>query len=246
MSHEGSHDATYDVAASLRFACGTRADVITALLRAATGAGQPNCVDVAADARAAGMAVSEIMDICIPAVADALGKGWRSDRLAFAEVTIGAARLQGLLRHLDAGCRADLAMGPEAPTILVLVPVGVQHILGPMLLASQLRRRGLSVALLLDAAASDVRRVLRRNRADAAFISGHCIENLASIRPIVEEVRAGAPGVPIVIGGPDIIFTEDVCRMTGADHATRDMEVALSLCGLIEHPHHPKTTEMIS
>ncbi|MFZ3581463.1 cobalamin-dependent protein [Loktanella sp. DJP18] len=246
MSHEGSHDATYDVTASQRFTCDTRASVIAALLRAATGGGHPNCADVAADARAAGMAVSEILDICIPAVADTLGARWRSDQLAFAEVTIGTAHLQSLVRQLDSGSRADLARGPDGPTILVLVPVGVQHTLGPMLLASQLRRRGLSVGLLLDATASDGRKFLRRTRTDAVFISGHFIANLASLRPIVEEARVTAPGVPIVIGGPDTILPEDVCRMTGADHATRNMEVALSLCGLNEHTHHPKTAEMMS
>lgn len=243
MSQQLSHGMSHDVIARTRGLTRSVDDITLALRSAALSADHTACADVLARARLAELNDGFFADVCIPQAARLLGEDWVSDALSFAEVSIATARLQGLLRHLGADWQSDQAAPADAPTVLVVVPEPVQHTLGPSVLVSQLRRRGLSVGLLLRATRSDVGAYLRRTPPSAVFVSVSCVERLELARPIVTQVRQSAPGVPVVIGGPATIACGDARALTGADHATSDASEALVLCGLMDLPRRTMRAE---
>jgi methylmalonyl-CoA mutase cobalamin-binding subunit len=185
----------------------------------------------------AGIRREDIADHYVPAVARRMGDLWCEDRMGFAAVTIGVSRLQGFLRDLGPEWRADKAADPDAPALLVIVSVDVYHTLGATVLAGQLRRRGLSVRLLIGARPDDVAPAMRQSCVDAVLISSSYGESLETLRRLVDAVRAAQTRtMPVVIGGT-ITDTgravgADIKALTGADHVTSDLQEALDVCGM--------------
>ncbi|MBU2360592.1 MAG: cobalamin B12-binding domain-containing protein [Alphaproteobacteria bacterium] len=245
MSQLMAHYLTYYVPEDAIPTLRTCDDVAIALRSAALSPDSTACTAVIARAQAAGFADADLTDICIVQAARRLGENWCDDVLGFVDVSIATARLQGLLRTLGRSLRADAAGHGNAATLLVVSAAQAQHTLGPSLVVAQLRRRGYSVGLLLDAGPGAVRTYLRRAPADAVFVSCDHTEKLVKLRPIVTEARKTQPGVRIVVGGPGISECSAVCRITGADHATSDLEEALILCGLTKTASQATTAEMM-
>ena len=182
--------------------------------------------------RAAGISLEDIADHYIPEVARQLGEQWCEDQLGFADVTIGTARLQSLLRDLSTEFHYPTDMKNESG-IAVVVLADEYHTLGAMVLTSQLRRLGISVRLLLGVSETDALRELQQDRYDAVMISASHIESLDKLAKFVEKIRKQTRrNTPIVIGGPVIGHSQDVKALTGADVATSDVHEAIRACRL--------------
>lgn len=191
-------------------------------------------------AQSAGVSNDTIADVYIPAVARLLGDKWLSDILGFVEVTIGTARLQSLLRELGPEWCADSCAAPDAPTILMVNGKGNTHTLGAVMATGQLRRRGYSVRLVLDAGPAEIQESCVRQRFDAVFVSANLGASLENLRQIVEFLRTTQPkGTPIIIGGCTLTDNNDVTRQTAADYATSNLDEALEFCGLTITPIRP-------
>lgn len=187
----------------------------------------------------AGVPAAVIADHYIPAIARSMGEQWCSDELGFASVTIGTSRLQSMLRQLGPAWAGDVMADPDAPTILVVVAADVYHTLGAMVLAGQLRRKGISVRVMLGATPPEVAAQTALLKFDAVFISASCGETLESLRKIVESVsQDSAKATPVVVGGTILTDAPDAKTLTGADFATNDPDEALALCGLNETQRH--------
>ena len=245
MSQLMAHDLTYHVPEDASPTLRTHDDVAVALRTAALSPDPTACTTVMAQARLVGFDEADLIDICIVQAARRLGDDWIDDALGFVDVSIATARLQGLLRSLGRTLRADTACDGDAATLLVVSAEQAHHTLGPSLIVAQLRRRGYSVGMLLDAGPGAVRSFLRRAPADAVFVSCGHTEKLVNLRPIVTEARKTQPSVRIVVGGPGISECSAACRITGADHATSDLEEALTLCGLNRTASQVTTVEMM-
>ncbi len=185
----------------------------------------------------AGVSVEDIADHYIPAVARLLGNQWCEDEVGFATVTIGSARLQGLLRTLGPEWRADRLADSNAPALLIAVGSNVHHTLGAMVLTGQMRRRGLSVRLMLGAEPERLGPTLRRVRFDAVFISSSSGESVDSLTQMVSAIKASTGFAPPVVIGGTIVEAQrkagvDIAARTGADFVTNDPNEALALCGL--------------
>ncbi len=179
-----------------------------------------------------GFEPTEIADLYIPEVARRLGDAWCSDNLDFAKVTIGAARLQGMLRGLGPEwCAEDTHVAADAPRCLVVVPPDAQHTLGATILAGQMRRAGLSVSLEIGRSVDDLQQMVEQAPFDAVMISASAQESLAVIGCIVQRVRSVRRDVPVVVGGNILALDEDIARVTGADLATCALEEAIRFCG---------------
>jgi len=179
----------------------------------------------------------EIIDTYIPEVARLLGDEWCRDQTSFADVTIGSARLQGLLREI---LEDESPVHPlDAAGVAVVVVSDEYHTLGALVLTAQLRRLGVSVRVLLDTDPDDVLRMIGRDdRYDAVMISASHVENLGQLAQFVERLRSkNTRNIPIVIGGPVLGTGRDVKAATGADFATSDVVEALRLCQLRISPH---------
>ncbi|MEO1679013.1 MAG: hypothetical protein AAFU80_12735 [Pseudomonadota bacterium] len=188
-----------------------------------------------------------IVDTHIPAVARALGQAWVDSQLSFAEVTIGAARLQSVLRNLEGG-QPEAQFDADAPEVLIVVPEASQHTLGAMVAMSLFRREGALARLALGQAARSVGQMVRMHHFDMVAVSAAGPEKLDFLANLVNSVRSGlAPSPPIVVGGAILSVVPDVASRVGADFATSDPKEALELCGLTRlpdegRPAHTKPT----
>lgn len=186
-------------------------------------------------ALAAGTRPEDIADFYVPALARSMGDLWCADQLSFAGVTIGVSRLQAMMRALGPHWASDNATEQRDASILLIVPQEVYHTLGAIVLSSQLRRKGISVKLILSAKPEDIADQISYSIFDAAFISSPAGGTLEALRNIVDIIRTSSKRpCPIVVGGSilDEVADNDITALTGADHATRRPDEALRLCGL--------------
>jgi methanogenic corrinoid protein MtbC1 len=202
------------------------------LVEAALSAERGAIDDLVARLVRGGVARRMVTDELLPRAARDLGTAWEDDRLTFAEVTLAVSRLQHMLHaESDANqARAELQPG-HGGSALVLVPPGEQHTLGAVLVAAQLRRRGVSVCLRFGPPPSELRHLLRSRQFDCAMVSVCRPEALDLCSHLVEMLHgAGERSLPVVIGGAAIASPaaeREAARMTGADLATSDPEAVL-------------------
>ncbi|MXQ09779.1 hypothetical protein GQ651_18180 [Alphaproteobacteria bacterium GH1-50] len=194
--------------------------------------------DAISDLMGSGLKLNELIDLYIPEVARRLGEEWCTDQTSFADVTIGAARLQGMLRDL---LQDVYRKHPPKDTggIAVAVLAGESHTLGAMIITAQLRRLGVSVRLVLSLDLEEAALNLAgEDRFDAIMISASHVESLVQVGKFVEKLRQKTNrSIPIVVGGPVMGTGKDVKAVTGADFATSDVVEALRLCQLKISPH---------
>ena len=188
--------------------------------------------DIVQRLRDMGLSDHSIIDHYIPETARRLGADWVADRLGFADVTIGSAKLQSMLRDLveDDNARHLRARGAG---VAVIVMASDYHTIGAMVLTMQLRRLGISTRLLIGVDFEDSLPALRADRFDAVFISASSTKMLSELQVFIRKLRreAGA-GMPIVVGGSILGTNDDIKTLTGADFATTDPVEALQLCSL--------------
>lgn len=186
-----------------------------------------------ADLRRQGVSVGAIVDGYIPAAAREMGERWCRDELSFADVTIGAARLQAMLRDLGASWTHSPDSNVDAPNVMLIVPLDEFHTLGGMTAATQMRRMGVSVCVCLGQGEDEIQQKVASRQFDMIAISACTRDRLDSIRKLVMAIRNSATQpVPIVIGGLVVESGADICALTGADHACNEPAEALQLCGV--------------
>ncbi|MCY4333166.1 MAG: cobalamin B12-binding domain-containing protein [Litoreibacter sp.] len=210
-----------------------RLELFVEKLRVAVSSRDPEAAPaVISKMREAQISSFVIADHYIPEVARRLGEAWCSDEMDFATVTIGSARLQGILRSLGPEWSAeDQHINPTAPRCMVIVPAGAQHTLGATILAGQLRRSGISVSLVVGAQPATLSARCEGASYDAFLISASEHEKLNDIKRIVEAVRSAGEKTPVIVGGNVLALAADVETQTGADLATSDVEAAIRFCG---------------
>lgn len=182
---------------------------------------------------AGGVTINMLVDKHIPEAARRMGESWCNDGMSFADVTIGVARLQSLLRDL---ARRDLRAAPNdpmAPQVLMVVRQDDYHTLGAMVATQQLRRLGIGVHVTVGQPDEDVLALLASSDFDMVMISSSASERLETLRKFVDKIRKRVGStLPVVVGGTALNQGRDVKAITGADFATGDPEAALRRCGL--------------
>ena len=195
--------------------------------------------------RAHGCTSEDISDIYIPAAARLLGDDWCRDEVGFADVTIGVARLQGILRDLEREWFRTSDPLAATGAALVIVCQDEYHTLGATVLAGQLRRMGISVRLSMGQTHSERMDLIENNDFDMIMVSMSRTENLESTRKLVKNIRSACKGrVPIVLGGTVTERKIDLQALTGADHVVNDPKEALRLCGLKTHHKGARLSEI--
>lgn len=174
-----------------------------------------------------------LADCYIPEVARRLGKGWDDDEISFADVTIGVARLQAILREIGTRWVADEAELPGQATMLLILPASEQHTLGAMVIAGWLRRKGISVCLRIAPSLTDVAALLALRRFDGAMISVAGCDKLDVCAKLVKTLKSeAAGGLFVAVGGAGLEKVDDVAAATGADLVTNDLSLAIQAMGL--------------
>lgn len=187
-----------------------------------------------AEMRRRGVPWEAIADVYIPEVSRRLGDRWCDDSLSFAEVTIGSARLQAMLREFGPEWSEEALSDPLAPNVILIVPRDDAHTLGAMVVAGQLRRLRISVRLSLGQTDEEVVELLSTKRFDAVLISASASVRLETVCDLVKKLRSATQSNgPISLGGSILDTDRDAKAITGVDHATCDLREMLRLCGLL-------------
>jgi MerR family transcriptional regulator, light-induced transcriptional regulator len=181
------------------------------------------------------VSTTELADLYFPAVARRLGRDWEEDRRSFADVTIGVARMQSVLRDIGADWASEDGEQPRLGAVLVILPDGEQHSFGAMVLTGQLRRRGVSVRLHLGPSEAELRALLRERRFDGALVSVGSPDRLALCRKLVKTLKGETGGaLRVAVGGCLRTDGLDVASATGADMVTNDLSEVLVALGLTQ------------
>jgi len=181
---------------------------------------------------AQGLKGEDIVDNIIPDTARYMGELWAHDKLSFADVTIGTARLQETVRAI--GQRNTGIDGRrDKPAVLLVVPGSEQHTLGVFVAAEQFRRLGVFAHLVLGDNPAEIIRAVRKQQFAMVGISASTKRSLTRARELIKALKDGIPRfTPVVIGGPVTSMDLNLRAMTGADHVTSDASEALRLCGV--------------
>ena len=211
---------------------------VAALIAGALSPRPSQLAETIRDLRGQKVSDEALTDLYIPEAARQLGRDWLDDSRSFMDVSIGTAKLQSEVRAISRRWIADSGMTGSRGTVLVAVPQQESHTLGAVVLASQLRRAGVSVCLRVNASTEDLAGVVRTGSYDAIMISWGRYEGLDVPRKLVETLRRASKGsVPITVGGSVLDGAKDVREATGADFATNDIDVALTVCGVQRDIH---------
>ncbi|MCV6593494.1 MAG: hypothetical protein OIF48_11110 [Silicimonas sp.] len=174
-----------------------------------------------------GVAPLAIIETYCAEAARLLGEDWHFDRLSFAQVSIGTARLQGVVRALYA------SLPPQAldhgAQVAVILRDCEQHTLGPIILANKLRLAGHTAWLAAGFSDEEILERLSRQRFDMVLCSVSQERNLANLDSFLQTVRDRCDNrLDIALGGSFL----DRCGSqaasdTGADMVTSDIQLIL-------------------
>jgi len=183
------------------------------------------------DMRRATIGSALIAEIYVPAVARRLGEAWVADALDFGAVTIGCARLQGLLWKLEKDWAVPVRSPSNTPpAYLVGVLRGGQHTLGATILAGQLRHRGMSVSLDLELTPDGLLRHVINQQLSGILLSAASRDDLAPLSELVNISRKQNRNTPVIIGGSMMEFSDSIQQQTGADFVTSSVHDVLWYC----------------
>ena len=172
-----------------------------------------------------GIPAEVIVDEIIPKTARTMGEEWVQDISSFASVTLGASRLQTLVRELAAKWSADDEAGLQT-AVLLWVPQKAQHTLGATVVSTQLRRRGHSVQFSPGGGLPELAHALTEGTYDGVIISASMSDSPDDVRDLVGVVKAHHSRLPVIVGGTLLKQHSNLTHTTGVDFATNDLDKA--------------------
>ncbi len=150
------------------------------------------------DAMFARGSVDMVLDVHLLPAVRALGDAWAAGRLDIAGEHLASA---AVIRRLSA--LYNLAGAPgTGPRVLVGLPAGARHEIGPLAFAVALRRRGIDVLYLgADVPVDSWVAAVDRSGAAVAVIGVHRAADVAQAREGATAIKAANPGVSVSFGG---------------------------------------------
>jgi methanogenic corrinoid protein MtbC1 len=182
-----------------------------------------------------GLTPEDLIDAYVPEAARLLGRNWCEDNTSFADVTVGSARLQLILRRvMDT---ADLKE-PSEPTggasVIMVIPACNTHTLGPLVCASQMRRQGHIVKVALGETSAKVASLINEHKFDVMLVSVGSDTNILPTKDLIRSVRRQVHRkLPIVAGGPILHMHDDLAFAVGADDT---LAHPLEIARLVQRP----------
>jgi hypothetical protein len=210
-----------------------RDEVVNSFVTAALSGTERAFDDLLGHFRQTRISLAMLADVYIPEAARRMGVAWEDDRLSWLDVSIGVSRLQSLLREVSAAWTADQADNLGHGAVLLLVPEGEQHTLGPMVAMGQLRRLGVSVCLRIAPSHREMTHLLDQRQFDGILISVATETRLQSAIVLIKFLRTMRKKLPpILIGGPIVHEKPQLVACAGADFSCIDIDTAMEAIGL--------------
>lgn len=198
------------------------------LANVTTTAGSYSQTDVTEALLKRGVSRDLIVDCCIPDAARILGDGWMKNMRSFGQVNLGAVRLQSLLKAVSLSWD-EQEMNPDSGGLFLIVCRGEDHTLGSLILADQLRRRGFSINLLLEADEKEVIQNAKNGDFDGIMISCSGLRAFPDVTKLIDRLKKlGKNLPPVVLGGAVIdVLEKKMYESIDVDLITKDVEEAL-------------------
>jgi methanogenic corrinoid protein MtbC1 len=210
-----------------------RETLVSELIAAATSGTKEAFSMLLAEMRRSRISLAALADIYIPEAARRLGQAWQDDQLSWMDVSIGAGRMQSLLREIGLAWSADQADDTGNGTVMLIVPDREQHTLGPMVAMGQMRRYGISVCLRIAPNNNELRIIVASRKFDGIFISVSTKDKFDDVRKTVQFLKSVMkPACPIIVGGAVMSKVENLAALTGGDYSSNDIGAALEVIGL--------------
>lgn len=196
--------------------------------------------------RAQGQSVESIYLQLLAPAACALGTLWDQDLCDFPAVTVGAGRLQRLLRELSPDFEAEGAEWPTHPgptrRVLLVQPPQEQHSFGLSMVATFFRREGWQVEGGVGATHPDPALRAQADWFDVVGYSCGSQSRMGWLRDSIASLRliSRNPAVVVLVGGPLFAHQPDGVEWVGADacaaEAGRAPQLAASLLATLNTP----------
>ncbi|MEM6372497.1 MAG: cobalamin B12-binding domain-containing protein [Pseudomonadota bacterium] len=172
-----------------------------------------------------------IIDLYIPQSAVLLGEQWMCSDISFADVTIGALRLQSLLGEASGGLVWSDPPADETFRALVVVHAGEQHFLGATVVAAQLRRSGCDVSVAVSETPDQITSRVLADGPDMVLMSCARADALALAAKTVKKIKAASDPIPVLaIGGSVRVDGDEIKRQTGVDLVTNVATEVVGFC----------------
>jgi MerR family transcriptional regulator, light-induced transcriptional regulator len=159
-----------------------------------------------------------LLDLMAPAARE-LGELWESDRMNFAEVTLGVARMHRILREFD-GVPEHMWSKAGAGRHALLLPVpGEQHTFGLRLVQEFLLRESWSVTNRPVESPELLKFVIRNGHYDIVGLSLSGETNIDAFLTSIKNIRTHSvnPDIKIIVGGHLFVERPDLIKSCGAD-----------------------------
>ena len=218
---------------------GTNPELVHALIGYARTGDQALLSGLYAQLKSKRITAEDVLDRYVPCAVGEVGQQWHDEEIDILQASMACARMQNMLRELGYAQMSDLSGRADDGRVLLTLPAAEQHTLGMMLAANQLRRRGVSVKIMIQPSLTQLRAYLEKSFSHAVFIS---VSNRSSLAPCADMVRAvrdvTKDRVPIVVGGGLVsaVLADNtprlIARMTGAEIVTNDIAQALHYSGI--------------
>jgi len=174
-----------------------------------------------------------------------LGDLWADNKISFAEVTIGVARMQETVRSLAARNQRQ-ASASATPEILLLAPEGENHLLGLFVACEAFQDMGCYVHLAIGQSMDELAALATKHHYAMIGISISSLRTVKEARAIAHKLRTGkARNTPLVLGGglvADPAKHREVLADLDVDHVVSDPAEALRLCGIKIKASQPQVT----
>ncbi|GFE49433.1 hypothetical protein So717_11860 [Roseobacter cerasinus] len=179
------------------------------------------------------LGLDEIIDLYIPQASCRLGEAWVDDDISFADVTVGALRLQALLSEATGRIRLDLTPDDSRLRVLAILPHNEQHFLGVSVAAAQMRRMGCEVSVSFDETFGALSARLLEDIPDLVLISCARLESLETVAETVQTLRMAPISDPVIALGGAVLADGDIADLqerTGVDVVTKSVKEAIAFC----------------
>jgi methanogenic corrinoid protein MtbC1 len=195
---------------------------VVLLCAALTGPDEERALAITRQALESEMSFDRLCEARLAPAARHLGRLWETDELSFADVTMAANRLFGILR--------TLAHRPtprtDAPFAVFASVPGEEHVLGVTMAAERARGAGWEVALLVGLGHDAVVARIGELAPDAIGLSLSGGRSLLPLTRLVVALRIAAPTSPIVVSGPGVAAIGE--PILGVDAMALDFDGAMA------------------
>lgn len=174
-----------------------------------------------------GVSVDEAMLRYLAGAARRLGEWWDSDEISFMDVTLGTARIYGVLRAMD----SDPPIQPKSDgrsAMFMSVP-GEQHTLGVRMAADVFRRRGWDIELLIGQTHDELIEAAEATSTIIIGVSAGGSHALVALARLVLALRIHRPDATITISGRIVEEAPESLEHLSPDGMAPDLEGALDL-----------------